>query len=312
MQPSTILFSKNRKSVLHDTGRYYQCASISKVFCAIAIMQLVEKQVLDLDTNVNSYLHSWKLEDSNGTSTENVTIAHLLSHTGALSVQGFSGYSPNAAVPSLLEILNGSGHANNSKVYCIGTPGKQFKYSGGGTTVLQQIIEDVTGSTYEDYILQHVIKAIPGCQGTFVTPETDAIACGSIGNEVLPNCYNLYPELAAAGLWMRPESLGLFLSELLDIASGKDGIIKAETFKNTCQPLFPARNNNYIGLGIFISNDKRFFFHTGWNLGYRSLLVGSIDGKDGCIAMVNNDSGMKAIQDILSFTPFATFVASLS
>ena len=72
----------------------------------------------------------------------------LLSHTGGTTVHGFLGYRRTAPIPTLTEILDGRPPANSAPVRVDRPPGQVFRYSGGGTTVLQQMITDVTGEAY--------------------------------------------------------------------------------------------------------------------------------------------------------------------
>ena len=71
----------------------FQAASISKPVAATATLRLVERGTLDLDTNVNQYLTSWKVPDDKFTATEKVTLRRIVSHTAGLTVRGFPGYT---------------------------------------------------------------------------------------------------------------------------------------------------------------------------------------------------------------------------
>src|SRR5262252_3828322 len=59
----------------------FQAASISKPVTATATLRLVERGTLNLDTNVNRYLTSWKMPDNKYTATEKVTLRRIVSHT---------------------------------------------------------------------------------------------------------------------------------------------------------------------------------------------------------------------------------------
>ncbi len=97
------------------TRTLFQAGSISKPVAAYGALKAVELGKLGLDEDVNRYLTSWKLEENEFTRQKKVTLAHLLSHTGGVTVHGFPGYSPDLPVPlwfrysmeSLLPILPG-------------------------------------------------------------------------------------------------------------------------------------------------------------------------------------------------------------
>ena len=71
-----------------DATTLFQAASISKAVAAVGVMALVERGVLDLDTDVNALLRSWRLPASDHTADRPVTLRHLLSHTAGTTVPG--------------------------------------------------------------------------------------------------------------------------------------------------------------------------------------------------------------------------------
>ena len=120
----------------------FQAGSISKPIAALAILRLVESHNLDLDADANDYLTSWRVPPVDGWQPR-LTLRHLLSHTGGTTVHGFMGYNHTEAVPNVLQILDGVAPANSDPI-CVDTlPGTHFRYSGGGTTIAQQLASDV-------------------------------------------------------------------------------------------------------------------------------------------------------------------------
>ena len=99
-----------------NSNTLFQCASISKPLSAAAALRLVEQGEFDLDEDVNKYLKSWKLRENEFTRQKKVTLRHLLSHTGGVTVHGFPGYAPGTPVASLKEVLDGTGAANTSAI----------------------------------------------------------------------------------------------------------------------------------------------------------------------------------------------------
>ena len=128
----------------------FQAASLSKGVAAAVAMRLVEQGRLRLDEDVNAKLRSWKVPDNEFTQTEKVTLRRLLSHNAGLTVHGFPGYAQGAAVPALVQLLDGKLPANTAAVRVTKAPGSGFSYSGGGYEVMQLLLEDVTGRPFED------------------------------------------------------------------------------------------------------------------------------------------------------------------
>jgi CubicO group peptidase (beta-lactamase class C family) len=117
----------------------FQAASISKPVAVMGMLRLVEAGRLDLDEPVGSYLSSWAVPGH--AFHEPVTLRRLASHTAGTTVHGFPGYPRSAARPTTAGVLRGEG--NTAAVVVDLEPGTQFRYSGGGTTILQLIPIDV-------------------------------------------------------------------------------------------------------------------------------------------------------------------------
>src|SRR6185295_6617555 len=106
--------------------------------------------------DVNTKLKSWQVPENEFTTTEHVTLRRLLTHTAGLNVSGFSGYELTERIPSVPEVLDGRG--NTSAVRVDAVPGSIWRYSGGGYTVMQQLVEDVSGKSFPRYMGDEVLK----------------------------------------------------------------------------------------------------------------------------------------------------------
>ncbi len=101
----------------------------------MAVLKAVQDKRLSLDADVNTILKSWKVPDSDLTTTTPVTPRTLLSHTsGAGDGFGFPGYHPSQARPSLVQILEGDKPSNVGSVFFQQPPFTGYKYSGGGSS----------------------------------------------------------------------------------------------------------------------------------------------------------------------------------
>ncbi|MCB1614267.1 MAG: beta-lactamase family protein, partial [Xanthomonadales bacterium] len=126
----------------------FQAGSVSKPVAAFGAMRMVEDGRLSLDQPVNDRLASWKIPDNEFTERVPVTLSHLLSHTGGLTVHGFAGYPAGASVPSMLQILEGQAPANSAAIRVDLLPGSRWRYSGGGYTVAQLLMTEVSGQPF--------------------------------------------------------------------------------------------------------------------------------------------------------------------
>ena len=133
----------------------FQAASISKPVAAFGAMTLVQSGKLDLHADINTQLRSWKLPVA--FSGAPVSLLQLLSHTGGLNVSGFPGYAPGMPVPTVLQVLDGAAPANTAPVRMTSSPGGAWQYSGGGYTVLQQLMMDVAGQPFDTIMRARVL-----------------------------------------------------------------------------------------------------------------------------------------------------------
>src|SRR5215203_3091439 len=149
------------------TATLFQAGSISKPVAALGALHLVEKGTLSLDTDVNAKLTSWKVPENRFTTAEKVTLRRLLSHTAGLTVHGFPGYDVSAQIPTVVQVLDGAPPTNTAPIRVDTTPGAIWRYSGGGFTVAQQLMVDVTGQPFPQYMQSAVLGPIGMTSSSF-------------------------------------------------------------------------------------------------------------------------------------------------
>lgn len=285
------------------TKTLFQAASISKSFNAVGVLKLVQDKKLDLDGDINNYLRTWKFPYDSLSKGKKITIKNLLSHTGGLTVHGFDGYGRNDPLPALQQILDGQKPANSPPVRSMYEPGMKHEYSGGGTTISQMIVTDVTHESYTDYMKKHVLLPMQMTQSTFTQPpigiDTVLLSSGYYSDgKPIPGRYHIYPEEAPAGLWTNPTELAKFIIEIQLAYQGKSEKVLNQ---KTTQLMLTPYINNGVGLGVFISDSAstQYFSHSGSNLGFVSLYDGSFTGGNGIIVMANTDNGA-ILQEIIN------------
>lgn len=200
----------------------FQVASIGKMITALAALHLVKEGKVSLDEDVNEKLTSWKIPESKFTKKEKVTLRRLLHHSaGFTDDYGFAGYNPYDSLPSLLHILNARPPANNSKALAVNyVPGTQVRYSGGSYLIVQQLIEDITRTSFAKYVEEEIFQKLDMKQSTynFYPDKTEGfkIARGHYDDgSIDPNKkYHVYPEQAAAGFWSTPSDMARILIQM--------------------------------------------------------------------------------------------------
>ncbi len=290
----------------HDGGvrptTRFQAASISKPVTALAVLRCVEQGRLDLNEDVNKRLKSWRIPDSPlMRDRPPVMLRHLLSHTAGLSVHGFEGYAANTQVPSLLQVLDGSPPANSRPIRVDVKPGYMFRYSGGGYCVVQQLLGDVTGQPFPEFMHAQVLEPLGMTHSTYEQPLSGALvdeaAFGHRAKKVLiPGNYHVYPEMSAAGLWTTPSDLARVVIDLAKSVEGGKGKLLSQGMANEMLKAQKGR----LGLGVFVQGegDKLSFSHGGANEGYRCHMVGYPATGQGFVIMTNSDTGGELIKEV--------------
>jgi CubicO group peptidase (beta-lactamase class C family) len=276
-----------------NTETLFQAASISKSINALGALNLVQQKGVSLDKDINDYLTDWKFPYDTAIGNKKITLTHLLSHTGGISVHGFRGYAKGESIPTLAQILNGEKPANNRAIKSIFDAGLKNQYSGGGITIVQKLIMDVSEKPYESYMKESVLKPL-GMKSSFfnVIPKEnilDKLASGHKEDGTLINGkYHFYPEQAAASLWTNPTELSKFIIHIQK-AYNENG--KELISKETAQlMLTPVMGEN--GLGTFIKKigGNTYFNHGGANEGFRSFYIANVEKGDGIVVMINSNN----------------------
>jgi CubicO group peptidase (beta-lactamase class C family) len=279
----------------------FQAASISKPVTAAAVLRLVEQGRLDLDEDINAYLASWKLP-ANGPWQPRVTLRHLLCHGGGTTVHGFPGYRRDEALPAVRQVLDGEPPANTPAIRVNALPGTQMRYSGGGTTIVQQLLVDVTGTPFPDLMRELVLGPLgmhdSGYQQPLPESRRPSAASGhrSRGG-VVEGQWHVYPEMAAAGLWTTPSDLARFA---IEIQLARAGTPERLLSKATVEQMLTPQVEEQIGIGFFLDGKGTLlrFSHSGGNEGFRCLLLAYAERGQGAVVMTNADDGWILLEEI--------------
>jgi CubicO group peptidase (beta-lactamase class C family) len=254
----------------------FQVASMSKWITAWGIFTLVEAGKLDLDKPVSTYLTRWKLPkgpfDNDG-----VTIRRLLSHTAGLTDGlGYAGFKPGQPLQRLEDSLTRAADASPGAEGAVRVgiePGSAFKYSGGGYTLLQLLIEEVSGKSFDAYMKTEVLDRLGMERSTFNLPDAEiedvAAFYDTRGARAI---HYRFTSQAATSLYTTSSDMTRFLQAHVRGANGElpgRGVLKPATLIEMRQPHASQLGADVWGLGtmLFAPNNRGGFIigHDGNN-----------------------------------------------
>jgi CubicO group peptidase (beta-lactamase class C family) len=284
------------------TATLFQAGSISKSVSALGALRLVEQGKLALDEDVNARLVTWKVPENEFTREKKVTLRGLLSHTAGLTVHGFPGYATHDPVPTVVQILDGAKPANTKPIRVDFVPGSKWRYSGGGYTVMQQMIVDVTGEPFPRFMREAVLGPLAMMDSAFEQPlpagTAKLTASGHSGDRSpVEGRWHIYPEMAAAGLWTTPSDLARFAIGVQEALAGKSDRVLSRRMAR--QMLTEQKDHD--GLGVFLegSGPALRFGHGGRDEGFDARLIAYAGTGQGAAIMINANDNSRMISRIL-------------
>ncbi len=279
------------------TATLFQAASMSKPVAAAGILRQFEQRHLSLDADVNTLLRSWHLAMP-ANSTQLVTMRRLLSHSAGINVHGFAGYDRDAQLPSLLQVLNGAPPANSPVIRVTGVPGSKTEYSGGGTSIAQQVAVDVSGEPFAPFTQQTLLGPLGMRNSTFDQPLPEVLwtraADGYYGNgKPVHRGWHVYPTMAAAGLWTTPADLATFVIAVQNALRGRG----EPPIDATVAREMATRASQGFGLGLGVA--AGYFAHNGANEGFQGIFIGLDSGGRGVVVMTNSENGILLADEVV-------------
>ncbi|MGK0386321.1 MAG: CubicO group peptidase (beta-lactamase class C family) [Patiriisocius sp.] len=288
-------YSNIDKKTKITTTTGFNIGSISKTIAAWGVMKLVQEGKIDLDAPAEKYLTRWHLPESEFDS-DKVTIRRLLSHTAGLSLHGYPGWSPKDTLPSIEESLNGKNNGPGP-VEIIMEPGTKWKYSGGGFSILQLIIEEVTQQKFEDYMQAEILNPLGMTHSSYTIDDTILKASSLEHNnfgEVID--FELFTAQAAAGLQTTIEDFTKFALASLYANkknSKKQQILSAATLEQMMEPAEASNGSYGLGYQVDAINGTSMVLrgHGGANTGWHAFLMLDPVTNDGFAMITNGGAG---------------------
>ena len=197
----------------------WRAASVSKAVTAIGVMRLVEQNKLDLDRDVNQYLKTFQIPN---THERPITLRELLEHRSGLDDRFIGDGFRSGEQPAMRELM---AHFLPDRVYA---PGQVEFYSNYGYGLVGAVIEDVTGTRFEDYMQASVLQPLGMNHSSFQQPLPPNVRALTA-----PGHWWYQHAAPAGGLAVTAEDAARFL---IGISQQDNSVISAETFRTMTAP----------------------------------------------------------------------------
>lgn len=277
VQDGAVVFAKGYGKADLASGRPFSAdktifpvASVSKLFTATALMQLVDSGDVDLAADANRYLESAKVPP---TYPEPITVAQLLSHTSGLDEL------PGRRVRSAAELMP-LGQFLSQRLVRVHAPGEMTSYSSYGMALAGLMVEEVSDRPFEDYLRRHIWTPLEMTDTSITLPaDKDRLATAYEldGDKPVPVPYEIYQTPPAASILSTADDMSRFMIAHLDGGQFKDKHIlskgtaaRMHRRAATMHPMLPGWT---LGFQEGDLNGQRILEHGGDIGGFSTLLT---------------------------------------
>lgn len=281
MQKGKIIYKKavgladREWNVPNTVDTKFRIGSVTKQFTAACILQLAEQGKLSLDDKLSKYIPDYPKGDS-------ITIYMLLNHTSGIpNYTDLSEFWPKAILPLSIDSMIAL-FKNKPLEF---SPGTKWNYSNSGFFLLGVIVEKVSGKTYNDYLLENIIKKI-GLKNTSLDRLDSVLAFRAKG-------YNKNRQ----GVWQHamyismegPYSAGAIVSTVDDLYKWTKALHNNEVIALAGKEkmMTPYMENYGYGIGIDSLKTHRRISHSGGIPGFVSSLA-YYPAEDLCVVALSN------------------------
>ncbi|MBI3748612.1 MAG: beta-lactamase family protein [Chloroflexi bacterium] len=275
----------------------FRIASITKTFTAIAVMQLWEQGLVDLDGPANDYLRAYKLVPADA-GWQPATVRNLLTHTAGLpeTIHPWDAFLPDWGEsvkagrprPSLAQFYGG--HLRVSA-----QPGTRFVYGNHGPATLGQLVEDVSGMALDRYVREHIFKPLGMTDSDLLRSEQvrSRLATGYEFGSAGPKAVTERDMITAgaASIYSSPRDMARYVAALLGGGANEHGsILRPATLATMYEPQYqPDPRIPGLGLAFFRVDlgGHRAVEHQGTLPGFHSQVFLAPEDGVGVMAFTN-------------------------
>jgi|SRR5688572_28712732 len=273
-----------------DTESVFAACSDTKPVFAYGVVKLAETGRLNLDTPLTKYTSRRIIADPR---IDLITARHVLTHT-----TGFPNWRQGPDLPIQF------------------TPGSQYQYSGEGFSYLQSVVVEITGKSFERFMLDHVLVPL-GMKSSFITWDMNTVRQIAkphdengrriAGKYVTPSppaeaAEGIARYGAAAMLMTTPTDYARFLLAFLNPQPADNFRLNEASRAEMLRPHVKTRFGSE-GLAWNLEEHEgvpRLFAHSGSDTGYYCFTAGSMERRSGLMVMLNGDGYVPFLMKFLA------------
>lgn len=279
-----------------SSNTVYRVGSISKLFTALAAMQLAEQGRLDIDAPIDRYVPEFRpVNPDPDRITEAITARQLMCHRSGLVREAPVGGYFDASEPTAEATV-----ASLADCVRVHPPNTQSKYSNSGVTVVGRAVEALSGQSFADYQRTLVLQPLGMEHSAFIRePRLNGelargyllVAQSSGGFREITAPQFEFGILPAGNLYSTAPDLGRFLVAILNGAQGPHGrVVRQETLAEMTRVQLTTVTNGFgLGFSIGWHRGQRTLGHMGAVYGFTSHAIAMPESQIGAVVLANDD-----------------------
>ncbi len=270
-------YANVKKQVPATRATIYSTGSNFKFVTATAIMQLAEAGKLNIDDPINKHLGESTINDRSDDGTP-VTFRHLLSHHSGLN-------GPIEIIPIWNRKLPKSLENIASEITTEEPPGKNFKYCNHCYALAGLAIENVSGMSYQDYLIKYILKPLQITSEGPVIPtpsmvEELALPYTLKNNQSVPEHQSRFDVYPAGDIYLTsPEMANFYIAQLNQGSFGDTTILTSKSITEMQTAQFGSTYG--LGVGVIKDGNKKYLQHTGGVPGFSTFFKSETNSKTG-------------------------------
>ncbi|MWB93694.1 serine hydrolase [Flavobacterium sp. GA093] len=289
--------SANSKEKINENTAF-STASISKPITALLCFMLEEKGLINLDEPIDKYLKRWHLPKSRFTEHNSPTWKQFLNHTAGTTQDGFADHYEGEAIPTLQQSLLGQIPRYDKEIEFLFTPGTDWRYSGGGYTIVQMALEDTFNTSIAALAAEYIFVPLGLKNTTMIQPNekgflTNVALVHDEEGKVIKTGLPITPQVAPSGMWSTPTDLAKIALEMQNALRNKNNKVISHNVAKKVTEVSVLKNAvggwSYGWQKSFGYNNYDWFACNGSNTGVGGNILATMTDGNGMVYLANGE-----------------------